>query len=114
MGMRIKVDNGKYEFVQQGSKIDILRNGQPWIRNLDGANAIHSLMADLDAARLVLEAARKCVAGNVGTPYEHLGTIKRLGEALDAHARLVDDTQSPSPWAKPAHDEPAGPTGSAP
>lgn len=103
MGMRIKVDSGKYEFVQQGgSRIDVLRHGQPWVQNLDATNAIYSLMAELDAARLVLEAARKCVAlGAAG-----LGPIEDLGEALDVHTRLVTDDNPPSPWARsPTHAE---------
>jgi hypothetical protein len=98
MSMRIKVDSGKYTFIQSsGGRIDILRHDQPWIQNVDGANAIFSLMAELDAARLVLEEARKCVASHV----EGLSPIAGLRNALDAHARLVSDTTPPSPWAKP-------------
>lgn len=96
--MRIKVASGKYEFVQQkGGRIDVLRHGQPWIQNVDGANAIFSLMAELDAARLVLEEARKCTTVAV----EGLCPASGLDRALELHARLVSDTEPPSPWAKP-------------
>jgi hypothetical protein len=98
MSMRIKVDSGKYTFVQSNSgRIAILRHDQSWIQNVDGANAIFSLMAELDAARLVLKAARECVASHV----EGLSPIAGLRSALGVHSRLVSDTTPPSPWAKP-------------
>jgi hypothetical protein len=102
MSMRIKVDSGKYTFVQSNSgRIDILRHDQPWIRDAGGANAIFNLMAELDAARLVLAAVRECIASS--TAYARSDYAKTLGEALDAHARLVSDTQPPSSWATHFH-----------
>src|SRR5678815_795677 len=92
----IKVDNGKYTFVlNDGWVLDVLRHGEPWVTNLDAPKAVQSMMAALDAARVVVEAARATVKryeNNVSVP-------GMLADALDLHDRLVDDRELPSSWA---------------
>lgn len=89
--MKIHVDNGKYTFsiARPGIAIEIRRHGESWHRQEDAYNALHSIMAELDAARVVLQAARDL---GDGAPAE----IKR---ALERHRALVDDREAPSEWA---------------
>lgn len=95
--MRVAVASGKYTFVQRETPpctIDVLRHGEPWIENLaggNGFNAIYSLLAELDAARVVLQAAR-----DLGDD-----APVQIKDALARHAGLVDDHEKPSPWAVP-------------
>lgn len=95
----VSVDNGKYTFVlRDGWKLEVKRHGDPWIHDLDGAKAIHSMMAELDAARVVLEAARKCE----GVTGEALFDARiELSKAVALHDRLTSDRTPPSDWAKP-------------
>lgn len=90
----VRVENGKFSFVRQRLTIDVLRNGESWINFQGGGTpAIMSLMAELDAARVVLEAVRK-LARESGVPVE-------LKLALERHLALVDDLEPPSEWTKP-------------
>ena len=95
--MKIRVDNGKYTFVKsfETGTIQILRHGEPWHEQGDAFNALVSLMAELDAARVVLDAARLL---SDDAPIE----IKR---ALERHRALVDDREVPSAWAAPGADD---------
>lgn len=94
---RVKVENGKYEFIQRaGWKLDILRGGEPWAENVDCSKAIGSMMAELDAARVVLEAARRAVS--IAT--EGLTPSGGLTSAIERYDRLVDDREPPSDWTK--------------
>lgn len=86
--MKIRTDNGKYTFVKQGITIEILRHGEPWTC-AEPFNAIASLMAELDAARVVLEVAR-LLGDEAPAP---------LRLALQRHAALVDDREPPSEWS---------------
>lgn len=92
--MRIRISNGKYEFVKDNLTIKILRGGQPWHEQSEAFNAITSMMAELDAARVVVTAAREIFRGVPGSQ----GTIAR---ALKQHDALVDDIEPPSEWAAP-------------
>jgi len=95
---RVSVDNGKYTFVfneriGDWSTVDILRHGSQWITIHDGTNALHSIMTELDAVRVVLAEARiLCNNQNFGTG--------KLKEALEKHDRLCDDREPPSEWTK--------------
>lgn len=87
--MRINVENGKYTFVKKGITIDVLRHGNPWISGWsEGFNALMSLLYDLDAARVVLDVARR------------LGddAPREIKDALEKHRSLVDDREPPSAW----------------
>jgi hypothetical protein len=86
----VRVDNGKYAFRKAGLAIEVDRHGKPWITFHDGTNALSSVMSELDAARVVLEAARKL---GDDAPIE----IKR---ALEKHRALVDDREQPSAWTR--------------
>lgn len=89
--MRMRVDSGKYTFVKvfETTTIEILRHGEPWHAQGDAFNAIASLMYELDAARVVLEAARRL---GDDAPLE-------IRKAIERHRALVDDREKPSEWA---------------
>jgi hypothetical protein len=104
---KIKVDNGKYEFIlRSGWRLDVLRFGESWVDDVDAAKAIHSMMAELDAARVVLVAARRmlefcdripldmarAIAGIDGYADGPIGVIRAIG----LHDQLVDDRNPPS------------------
>lgn len=97
MNHTVKVSNGKYTFVKLagGATIQILRHGEPWHEQTTAYNAIASMMAELDAARVVLQATR---AHCRGTAPDNL-----LMAALELHDRLVLDStpvkQAPEPAA---------------
>lgn len=94
----IRVSEGKYTFRKDGKGgIEVLRYDEAWHQQTQAANAISSLMYELDAARVVLAAARALVA-----EYTANGEIKAMGElvaSLEQHARLVTDQEPPSEWA---------------
>ncbi len=90
--MSVRVENGKYEFFREPLAIDIRRGGdliRPWVTIHDGYNAIAAMMAELDAARVVLDVAR-LLGDDAPAP---------LKLALRRHAALVDDREPPSEWA---------------
>ena len=91
--MFVHVSNRKYTFAKLGLVIDVKRGGEQWVTLHDGFNAIVSLMCELDAARVVLEALRSVSLNNVPT---------EVAQALALHDRLVDDREPPSTWASPA------------
>lgn len=89
---KVRVDNGKYEFIHRGAfRIDILRHGERWVEDLGAGKAVMSMMAELDAARVVVAAARAGLAS---------GLIESAGltAALKLHDSLVDDREWPSEW----------------
>lgn len=102
----VKVDNGKYTFIQRGGwKLDVLRHGEPWVEDLGCSKAIHSMMAELDSARVVLVAARRLADFFENMPLElaaalaaHDATVG-LVRALSLHDALVDDHEPPSEWS---------------
>lgn len=96
---RVAVDNGKYTFILRGGcHLDVDRYDKPWVHDLDAVNAIHSMMAELDAARVVLEAARRLE----GVTGEALFDARiQLSAAIVLHDNLVSDRTPPSIWAKP-------------
>lgn len=97
---RVKVDNGKYEFIQRGGfKVDILRHRKPWVEDITASKAIGSMMAELDAARVVLEAARDFVF--IAQVNGRGGEVLALVRALAAHDACVGDRQpKPTEWAR--------------
>lgn len=96
---KIRVDNGKYTFVMPyGWQLNVLRHGEPWIENLTASKAIHSMMADLDAARVVVAAVRRLV----GPDREHIcgaDAFDQLVEAIRLHDGLTGSIEPPSEWA---------------
>ena len=101
MSHKVKVDNGKYEFVMvDGWDLKVLRHGEPWIAQIEGSKAIHSLMAELDAARVVLKTVRDFITDRkqVGDSSYPVNTFE---DALKIHDGLVYDHELPSPWARP-------------
>lgn len=84
--MELKVANGKYTFCKNTIHWWIDRYGDDWIgKRQDGMNAIHSLMAELEAARVVLGSARRTVAAAPDSL-----ALMPLREALATHDSLVD------------------------
>lgn len=91
----VSVDGGKYKFIARlGYVIDVDRHGETWVTGLDAPKAVASLMAELDAARVVLAAARR----TVDMHHEGIAPIGSLRSALELHGRLVDDREPPSAW----------------
>lgn len=86
----VRVDSGKYTFVREALSIKILRHGEPWHEQQDAFNALASIMYELDAARVVLEAVR--------ASYERGELPAPIVDALDKHERLVSDTERPTEW----------------
>lgn len=99
--MRIKTSSGKYTFVKSprsGFSIDILRYGEEWVVDADGANALHAIMCELDAARMVLATVRAVVSS---VPLHEQNTIVSvLVKAMVKHQSLVTDDEPPTEWSK--------------
>lgn len=102
----VKVDNGKYEFiVRDGFRIEVLRRGDPWVAGMDAPRAVQGLMCELDAARVVIGAARalvKCMESmpmELATQLAKYDDVVGLVRALTRHSGLVDDREPPSVWA---------------
>jgi hypothetical protein len=88
--MSVRVDNGKYEFVVMDGIVHVRRGGKHWLTMQAGFNAVAAMMAELDAARVVLEVAR-LLGDEAPIALKH---------ALKVHASLVDDREPPSDWCK--------------
>lgn len=94
----VRVDGGKYTFVRTvGGGIEILRHGEPWHEQTEAANALMSIMAELDAARVVLGVARESLEP-MATDQEVYEFVQRVRRALNKHAALVNDIEPPSAW----------------
>lgn len=95
-GHTVRVDGGKFTFIKRANEltVEIRRHGQRWHEQRDAFNALVSMMAELDAARVVLAAVRSLVKRG-GAPPE-------LYNALSLHGALVDDQEHPSEWAVPS------------
>lgn len=91
---RVRVSGGKYTFVQKAYWVEIERYGESWHKQHEASNALTSAMAELDAARVVLAAARS-LEKRGDAPME-------LRQALRLHEALVDDSEHPSEWAVPS------------
>jgi hypothetical protein len=91
----VNVSNGKYTFVRSLGSLRIDRGSVPWVDQVNAPNAVLSMMCELDAARVVVTAARRLVkeATMCGDPVP--GALQR---ALERHASLVDDRELPSDW----------------
>lgn len=91
----VRVDNGKYTFRKAGLAIEVDRHDRRgWVTLHDGTNALSSMMSELDAARVVIAAARSLVKRGEAPP--------ALVNALELHGRLVDDREHPSEWTCPS------------
>lgn len=91
----VSVSNGKYTFrIEAGPTVFIDRGGVYWHAQQEAFNALHSMMCELDAARVVVEAARELAKRNEAPAV--------LYAALLTHASLVNDNQKPSAWAREA------------
>lgn len=105
---RVRVENGKYELIlSDGWKLDILRGNEPWVENITASKCLHGVMCELDAARVVLGAARALAKCMETMPMELAKQLAKyddvvgLVRALTRHSGLVDDNEPPSVWAKP-------------
>ncbi len=89
----VRVESGKYTFVKSihAGTIRILRHGEDWHEQQDAFKALSVIMSELDAARVVLEAARRLAKRNEAPP--------ELYAALMKHEALVSDQEQPSEWA---------------
>lgn len=94
----VRVDSGKYTFVKRLDKtaIEILRHGEPWHEQSNAFNALASIMAELDAARVVVTAARSLLSHEPIDVQASRGST--LAIAFIAHRSLVDDREPPSDW----------------
>lgn len=92
----VRVSSGKYTFVidSKNTEVEVLRHGEEWVRFVTGFNALHSIMCELDAARVVIAAARSLVKRGEAP--------QALVDALRLHGALVDDREHPSEWAAPS------------
>lgn len=97
---RVRVDSGKYTFVVPADdyRVSILRYGEPWHGpQSEASNALHAIMCELDAARVVVQAFRDLVVpGN-----DRLSTregFNRITDALALHDSLTSDREPPSAW----------------
>ena len=99
--MDVKVDNGKYEFRAHAGFIGVLRHGKPWIDSIDGGDAIMSMMAELDASRLVLECVSTLITEPLTEPFDSDDMRCMLRDVLARHKALVGQPMKPSPWARP-------------
>jgi hypothetical protein len=100
---RVSAEGGKYTFVMIAGdhRVSILRYDEPWHGPQgEGAGAIHALMCELDAARLVLRAARACVEVFGASQHFPSGLV----DALRRHDALVSDSTPPSAWAEGSGD----------
>lgn len=93
---KVRVDNGKFTFAidNVSHAVVIYRHGELWHEQRDAFNALHSIMCELDAARVVLAAARYLSKMGMA-PLE-------LENALRLHSGLVSDMEHPSEWAVPS------------
>jgi len=98
---RINVENGKYTFNFDGTKtLYVFSDGAPLVTVSDmPPNAIGSIMAELDAARVVLQAARSIPAAD-SSPSEIIAFFDRMRDAVTKHNHLCDDRELPSDWTK--------------
>lgn len=95
----VRVDHGKYTFViEDGYRVSVERGGERWVHFVEGSKAVHSMMCELDAARVVLAAALQ-LAGRGEAPMALL-------DALQAHEALVNDREPPSTWTGRAPRKP--------
>jgi hypothetical protein len=102
--LRVFVNNGKYTFVipSDDYRVSILRYGAPWHGPQgEATSALRSIMAELDAARVVVKAARDA-ASKLG---QLCPTV--IHEAVALHDRLVDDHEPPSAWCGAGSTAPA-------
>ena len=99
-GHRVCVDSGKYTFVlpEGTNRVEIFRHNEPWHAQEKAFNALHSMMCELDAARVVVATAR-----------EFPGDGAMILRALRAHDALVDDHEPPSRWTGSPPPAPAQP-----
>lgn len=96
---RVKVDGGMYEFVRrEDGTVDVTRGGEPWLQRIMPQVGVGSMMAELDAARVVVQAARLLVE------------LAPLTAALLLHDRLVSDREPPSAWCGVRPDPDAMPS----
>lgn len=87
----VRVSSGKYTFViEDGFRVSVERGGERWVHFVEGSKAVHSMMCELDAARVIVAAARE-LAGRLEAP-------KALLDALQRHEALVNDREPPSEW----------------
>jgi hypothetical protein len=96
---RVEVENGKYTFIvpSNDDRVHILRHGEPWYQPEVGqpSHALHAIMCELDAARVVIQAARELVRRGTAPNSDEF-----LVEALTKHAALTADHISPSLWTE--------------
>jgi hypothetical protein len=107
---RVSVDGGKYTFViaEGDYRVAILRHGEPWHPpQAEACNALGAIMCELDAARVVVEAARKLADHMEKMPLAELGPLTKgdafvgITRAIALHDSLTGYRTPPSPWAKP-------------
>jgi|KBSSwiStaDraftv2_1062776.scaffolds.fasta_scaffold00132_50 hypothetical protein len=94
---RVSVDSGKYTFVVPADdyRVSILRYGEPWHGPQgEASKALHAIMCELDAARVVLAEVRALTAS------WRAGAQARLEDALRKHDALVSDNTPPSEWTR--------------
>lgn len=100
----VRVGSGKYTFRlchldgPPAIAVAIDRYGQSWHQQSDAAKALASIMAELDAARVVLAKIREL---SVPAPDRALDYVRQVMAAMEKHDRLVDDREAPSEWCAP-------------
>lgn len=97
---RVSIDNGKYTFVipDDDCRWTVFRDGDvvPWQGpHWQAFNAVQAMMFELDAARVVVAAARAALKIRC----EGLMPSGAVEQALERHDRLVSSNDGPSEWA---------------
>lgn len=98
--MKINVDGDKYTFVlEQGYRVDVRRHGEPWVEDMPGSKAIHSMMCELDALRMVMaEIGEHANDPNASAMHQ----LKHRDDIISAYhlaRRLVGSIGSPTEWS---------------
>ncbi len=96
---RVSVEGGKYTFVVPADdyRVNILRYGKSWHGPQgEASNALHAIMMELDAARVVVQAARE--AQKRHPSMFDFDPDDLIVDALKLHESLTSDREPPSAW----------------
>lgn len=97
----VRIEGGKFTFIAPADHptvrvIDRIEP-DPWVYFVDKALAVLAMMRALDAARVVVQAARKLVEQHMPQP-EECKVLAPLAAALLLHDSLTSDREPPSAW----------------
>lgn len=100
---RVSVDGGKYTFVipENDYKFRILRHGEEQYGPIgEASKAVHSMMCELDAARVVLQAVKDGLTYGKYDSGNALKFVMKMEKSIERHNALVGESMPPSEWTK--------------